>query len=136
MQTPARIEFEGVPASPDTRQAIDRRLADLESRYGRITACRIVIRGPGEHHQTGGQYEVSIRIALPDGREVNARRTPNADERYADLAFAIDNAFDRARRQLQDSARIMRGDVKRRGRGRDVQVTDATPSGRGPGLRR
>ena len=118
MQTPARIEFEGITPSPETRQAIDRHLADLERHYGRITACRIVIRGPGEHHQSGGQYEASIRLALLDGREVNVRRTPNADGRYADLTFAIDNAFDRARRQLQDSARIMRGDVKYRAQGR------------------
>ena len=116
MQTPIQIEFEGLPGSPDIRPAVDRHIVDLEKRYGRVTACRIVVRSPGAHHQAGGQYQVSIRIALPDGREVNVGRTPDADERYADLTFAVDDAFKRARRQLQDRARIMRGDVKRRTR--------------------
>ena len=110
MQTPAQIEFENVARSPELHAAIYQHLAELESRYGRITAGRIVLKGPGEHHLTGGQYQVSIRLALPDGRDVNIGRLPRQDERYADLTFAINNAFKRARRQLQ----VMRGDMKKR----------------------
>lgn len=117
MQTPGQIEFEDVEATPELKAAIDRHLAELESRFGRLTAGRVVVRGPGERHQSGGQYQVSIRLALPDGREVNIGRTPRQDERYADLTFAVDNAFKRARRQLQDQARLMRGDVKHRAQG-------------------
>jgi cold shock CspA family protein len=112
MQTSARIEFEGFEASNELQAAIEKHLAELESRYGRVTSGRVVVKGPGEHHRTGGQYHVNIRLALPDGREVNVGRTPSQDERYADLTFAIDDGFNRARRQLQDQARVMRGDVK------------------------
>ncbi len=112
MQTPAQIEFEGLNATPELQAAIDQHMAELEKRFGRATAARVIIRGPGEHHRTGGQYQVSIRLALPDGREVNVGRTPKEDERYADLTFAVDNAFKRARRQLQDQAKQMRGEVK------------------------
>jgi len=110
MQTPAQIEYEGVQASVDLQTAIDQHVAELESRFGRV--ARILIKGPGDRHQTGGQYQVSIRLALPDGREVHVGRTPKVDERYGDLTFAVDNAFKRARRQLQDQARLMRGDIK------------------------
>jgi cold shock CspA family protein len=112
MQTPTQVEFEGVEASSKLQADIDRHIAELESRFGRVTAGRVVVRGPGDRHQTGGQYQVSIRLALPDGREVNIGRTPKQDERYADLTFAIDNAFRRARRRLQDQARLMRGQTK------------------------
>src|SRR6516165_236337 len=112
METPVRIEFENVTASPDLRAAIDQHVAELEKHFGRLTAGRVVVKGPGDRHQTGGQYQVSIRLALPDGREVNIGRTPKQDERYADLTFAIDNAFRRARRRLQDQARLMRGQTK------------------------
>jgi len=112
MQTPAQIEFENIQSS--LRTAIDQHVRELENRFGRVTAGRIVVRGPGERHQTGGQYQVSIRLTLPGGREVNVGRTPKADERYADLTFAVDDAFKRARRQLKDQARIMRGEVKHR----------------------
>jgi len=112
MQTPAQIEFDGVEASPELQAAIDQHIAELESHFGRVTAGRVVVRGPGHRHQTGGQYHVSVRLALPDGREVNIGRTPRRDERYSDLTFAVDNAFKRARRQLQDQARVMRGQTK------------------------
>lgn len=112
MQTPAQVEFEGVLATPELQASIDQHIAELESRFGRLTAGRVVVRGPGDRHRTGGQYEVSIRLALPDGREVNIGRTPRQDERYADLAFAVDNAFKRARRRLQDQYRLMQGQTK------------------------
>lgn len=112
MQTPAQIEFEGVRVSPELRTSVDQHIAELERRFGRVTAVRIILKGPGDRHDTGGQYQVSVQFALPDGREVHVGRTPKQDERYADLTFAIDNAFKRARRRLQDQARLMRGDVK------------------------
>jgi len=77
-----------------------------------VTACRVVLKGPGGHHQTGGLYEVNIRLALPDGRDVNVVRTPKADERHDDLPFAINDAFKRARRRLQDEVRRLQGQVK------------------------
>jgi cold shock CspA family protein len=64
------------------------------------------------HHRTGGLYEVNIRLALPNGREVDIGRTPRADERQADLSFAINDAFKHARRRLQDHVRRLQGQVK------------------------
>lgn len=112
MQTPAQIELEGVQETPELQASIDQHFAELENRFGRLTAGRVVVKGPGDHHRTGGQFQVSIRLALPDGREVNVGRTPKQDDRYTDLTFAVDNAFKRARRQLQDRARLMRGQTK------------------------
>jgi cold shock CspA family protein/ribosome-associated translation inhibitor RaiA len=112
MQTPIQIDFQGVDAGPRTREAIARHVDQLEQRCGRVTACRVVLKGPGDRHRTGGQYEVNIRLALPDGREVDISRTPKADERHSDLSFAINDAFKRARRRLQDEVRRMRGHVK------------------------
>lgn len=112
MQTPVELEFQEMAASPAVQQSIADHVDKLEKRYGRITACRIVVKGPGDRHQTGGLYDINIRLALPDGREVNIGRTPKADERHSDLAFAINDAFKRARRRLQDKARRMEGKVK------------------------
>jgi cold shock CspA family protein len=112
MQTPYEIDFQGMAGTPSVEDSIARHVAELEQRYGRATACRVVVKGPGGHHHTGGLYEVHVRLALPDGREVNVERTPPADDRYADLTFAIDNAFKRARRQLQDRVRRLDGAVK------------------------
>ena len=112
MQTPVQIDFQGMQASAQARGSIDEHVAELEQRYGRVTACRVVVKGPGGHHRTGGLYEVHIRLALPDGREVNVARTPPVDERHADLSFAINDAFKHARRRLQDHVRRLQGQVK------------------------
>jgi cold shock CspA family protein len=112
MQTPPEIEFQGMARTPQIEDAIEKHVAELEQRWGRITACRLVLKGPGQHHRTSGLYEVHIRLALPDGREVNVERTPPADERHANLTFALDDAFKHARRQLQDQVRRAQGQVK------------------------
>ena len=112
METPVEIDFQGMDAKPDTREAITKHVAMLENRFGRLTAGRVVLKAPGGHHRTGGLYEINIRLALPDGHEVNIGRTPQNDERYADLNFALNDAFKRARRQLQDQVRKLQGAVK------------------------
>ena len=120
MQTPPKIEFQGMAGTPELEEAIAAHVAQLEQRWDRITACRVVLKGPGQHHQAGGLYEVHIHLSLPDGREVNVRRTAAADDRRTDLGFALNNAFKRARRQLQD---------QRRRAERQVKHHDGKPSG-------
>lgn len=112
MQTPPEIVFEGVQVSPQIKVAIDAHLAELERRWGRITACRVAVKGPGQRHRQGGLFDVHIRLALPGGREVNVTRTPLADERHSDFTFAVNDAFKHARRQLQDEVRQLQGHTK------------------------
>src|SRR5664280_1557863 len=112
MQTPVEIDFQGMDARPEIHTAIAKQVGDVEQSFGRVTAGRVVLKGPGGHHRKGGLYEINIRLALPDGREVNVDRTAQTDERHSDLTFAIDDAFKRARRQLQDQVRELQGQVK------------------------
>ena len=113
MQSPVQIDFQGMEPLDRLQAEIARYVGELESRYGRITACHVSLKAPSEHHRTGAPYEVKIRLTLPDGRDVHIDRTRHADERHADANFALHDAFKRARRRLQDQARRMRGDVKR-----------------------
>jgi cold shock CspA family protein len=112
METPVQIDFQGMDANPAVRAAIAKHVNLLEERFGRVTAGRVVLKGPGQRHQTGGLYEINVRLALPNGREVNVGHTPQNDERYADLDFALNDVFKRARRQLQDQVRKLQGQVK------------------------
>lgn len=112
MQVPVQIDFQGLDASEAVRAHIRDRIDDLERRFGRITAAHVALKGPGNHHRKGGNYLVRIHLALPEGRQVDVDRTPDADERHGELLFAIDDAFNRARRRLQDKVRRMQGAVK------------------------
>lgn len=98
--------------TPQIKDALEKHVAELEQRWGRVTACRVILKGPSQHHRTAGLYEVHIRLALPDGRQVNVARTPPADERHSDVTFAINDAFKHARRQLQDQVLRAQGQVK------------------------
>jgi len=111
METPVQIDFQGMKPVERLRQSITTHVANLEERCGRITACRVVLKAPGGHHHRG-LYEVNVRIALPNGREVNVTRTAQQDDRYTDVDFAINDTFKRARRRLQDHVRRMQGQVK------------------------
>ena len=112
MQSPVRIEFQGMDHSDAVHAKIMHFVEELEGRFGRVTAGHVVVKAPGEHHRTGGLYEINIRLALPDHKEVNIGRTPRADERHGDIDFALHDAFKRARRQLQDQAHRLQGRVK------------------------
>jgi len=112
METPLQLDFQGMDATDSVRASVLKHVHVLEERFGRITACRVVVKAPGDHHRKGGLYEINIRLSLPQGREVDIGRTAVDDERHADLNFALNDAFKRTRRRLQDHARRMQGRVK------------------------
>lgn len=112
MDSPIQIEFLGFEPQERERQIVIERIGKFEELFGRIVAGRISVKAPTGHHRTGGQYEATIRLKLPGGREVDVSRTPQADERHSDFAFAVNDAFKRAKRQLQQHAQRLQGDVK------------------------
>jgi len=112
MQSRVKIDFQGMEPSEALRAAIVARVAALEDRFARITACRVVLKAPSGRHLNGGLYEINIRLTLPGGKEIDIGRTPRLDERHADVQFALNDAFKRARRRLQDQVRRLQGHVK------------------------
>ena len=107
METLPEIQFQGMQGTPEIEQTISAHIAELDERFSRITACRVVVKAPSQHHREGGLYEVHIRLLLPEGHEVNVERTPR-DERHSELAFAIRDAFKHARQQLNEQVRRSR----------------------------
>jgi hypothetical protein len=51
-----------------TQVRVEKHVARLEQRYGRVMACRVVLKAPGGHHRTGGLYEVNIYRERPRGQ--------------------------------------------------------------------
>ena len=128
MEVPVQIDFQGCEDIAGLRDKVRDRVNELDERFGRVTAARVVVRAPSGHHKTGGLYEVGVHLTLPDGRMVHAERVPTADERFGDPAFAVGDAFRRARRQLQDEMRRMERQVKHhepQPTGRVVRIDDS-----------
>lgn len=129
MDTPLQIDFQGMEPDAKLKADIAARIDELETRFGHIIAARAVLKGPSGHHRTGGPYELNIQLSLPGGHEVNISRTPHLDERHGNVTFAINDAFKRARRRLQDFARKIRGDVKHHEPTPMATVRNIDPSG-------
>jgi cold shock CspA family protein/ribosome-associated translation inhibitor RaiA len=106
METPLQIDFQGLEPSPALDHTIREKVAQIDKRFGRITSCRVVVKSPGQHHRQG-LYEIHVFMALPGGREVAVGKLPHADERYADVRFALKDTFKRARRQLEEKVERM-----------------------------
>jgi ribosome-associated translation inhibitor RaiA len=112
MTTPLRITFQNTPSSDAIRSLIETQVEHLQQFFGRMTACHVVFKLPDGNHRTGGLYEVTVHLKMPGGMTVDIDRTPGLDERFADPHFAVSDAFRRARRRLQDRAKVMRHEVK------------------------
>lgn len=109
MKTPLKIGFQGGDASEALSTLIADHVGSLEKLHGRLTACHVTVQVPD---RPKGLFAVHIHIALPGGGDVNIDHTPAADERFHDPRFAVNDAFRRAKRQVQDFARRRRGDTK------------------------
>jgi ribosome-associated translation inhibitor RaiA len=108
MQTPLQIAFHGLDRSEATREMIEEKVAWLEEVSDRITGCRVVIEVPHRHHRNGNQYLVRIDLTLPGG-EIVVNREPAQRTEYSDLTQAIRDAFDTARRLLEERVHRRRG---------------------------
>jgi ribosomal subunit interface protein len=106
VEIPVTISLHGISPSDAIRQSIQEHANRLERFAAHITSCRVVLEIDGRHARGGRQLRVKIALAVP-GRELVVSR-----EHHEDLQVALREAFADARRQLQDHARIQRGDVK------------------------
>ena len=107
MITPLQITFHNIPPS-ETVEAKIRSLADkLDRFHNRITSCRVVVDVPHQHKNHGQLYEVRIYMTVPTG-EIIVKRNPPQRQSHEDIYVAIRDAFDAAKRKLQDHTTMLR----------------------------
>ena len=104
MEIPLQVSLHGVAASQGLYELIRAKANKLERYYPRIASCRVVLEFAARHKQNGKQYSARIDLKVP-GKELAV--THEHDE---DVRIALRDAFDAARRQLEDYARVQRGD--------------------------
>jgi cold shock CspA family protein/ribosome-associated translation inhibitor RaiA len=96
----------GMAHSDALEADIRARVAKLEQFHSRITRCRVAVEESHRHHRQGREFTLKLDLRVP-GREIVVTR--DHDE---DIQVALREAFDMARRQLEEAAREMRGEVK------------------------
>jgi ribosome-associated translation inhibitor RaiA len=109
-----QITFHGLTHSPRLETEILERAVWLETFYQGIMSCRVVIEVPHRHQRQGRRFHVTIELIVPNGEAIVIRHESTQHGALNDAATseAIHEAFDAARRRLQDFARRQRGAVK------------------------
>lgn len=112
MTIPVQITFRHMESSP----AVETRVRELTDHLGvfsdRIQTCRVVIDSPHRHHHQGKVFAVKVQLVLPGEDVVVDMERPQRDG-HEDVYVVLRDAFDAAKRQLQQRMASLRGDEKR-----------------------
>lgn len=106
MQSSLQITMRDIPHSDALEGHIRQKVAKLETLYPHIVGCRVVVEIPHKHKHQGRQFNVRLDITVPGGELVVNR------EADGDIYVALRDAFDAAKRQIEDYGHCQRGDTK------------------------
>lgn len=99
MEHPVQITFRDVDPSEELKSEIERKAEKLESFYGKIESCRVVVETI-KHKPSGDLFRVGVRLRVP-GEEIVVSRDP-AQPKQMDPKLALNEAFREVTRRLQD----------------------------------
>lgn len=106
MQIPLQITVRDMPTSVALEDHIREKATKLEQFYPPLMGCRVVVELPHKHKHQGKLFNVRIDLTVP-GSEIVINR-----DQSEDIYVALRDAFDAAKRKLEDYGRRQRGDVK------------------------
>ena len=127
---PTQVTFHGLTHRDDIESDIRERVSWLEQFYSGIVRCRVLVEVPHRHHRVGRHFHVGIELTVAGGPPIVISHDPSLHHRTKDIPegsltkeleidgerryarAAIHEAFDAARRKLEDFAREQRGAVK------------------------
>jgi ribosome-associated translation inhibitor RaiA len=129
MTTLAQTTFRNMPPSEAVAARIQKETDALDKYFGRITSCHVTVKAPTRHNYHGEPFHIRIELHVP-GKELVVAHTPTArgaveqeadgrrrkqheiEAPHQDAYVAIRDGFRAMRRQLQEYARCLRGEVK------------------------
>ena len=127
---PTQVTFRGLAHDDALEENIRERVSWLEQFYAGLVSCRVLVEVPHRHRHDGRHFHVRVEVTVPGGPPLVVTQEPSLHGRAKDVEHethskkdeiesvrrharvAIREAFDAARRRLEDFAREQRGDVK------------------------
>ena len=106
MQLPLQVTIQNIGQSEALETRIRAKAEKLNEFFHHISSCRVVVELQDKHRHQGKQFTVRITLKVP-GNEIVVDRAHSED-----VYVALREAFDAAKRQLEEYARKLRGDVK------------------------
>lgn len=129
MPFPVQITFRHMNSSKAVESRIYGECAALERYFPRIVRGHVVVEAPHHHQEQGRDFHIAIHLSVPRS-EIMVKHEPSlhstmvregTEEQkkqfethpdHKDIYVSVRDAFAAARRQLEDYARLLRGDVK------------------------
>lgn len=127
---PTQVTFRGLAHDDMLEDDVRERVSWLEQFYAGIVGCRVLVEVPHRHRHDGRHFHVRIDVTVPGGPPIVVSHEPSMHGRLKDIedeahhkeneiqsvhryaSVAVHEAFDAARRRLEDFAREQRGTVK------------------------
>lgn len=107
MHIPMQITIRDIEHSEALESRIRDKAKKLDEFFDHIMSCRVVVEVPHKHQHQGKQFNVRIDLGVAGGEIVVNR------DHAEDVYVALRDAFDAAKRQLEDYVRKIRGNVKK-----------------------
>jgi cold shock CspA family protein/ribosome-associated translation inhibitor RaiA len=127
---PIQVTFRGLDVSDALEADIRERVGWLEQFYAGIVRCHVLVERPHRHRHDGRHFHIRIELTVPGVEPIIVSHEPSLHARLKDVGgeahrkateiesvhrfarVAVREAFDVARRRLEDIAREQRGTVK------------------------
>ncbi len=107
MQIELQITVRDMEHSDALDEHIRGKVGKLERIYPKLMGCRVVAELHDRHKSQGRHFAVRVGVTAP-GREIVVNH-----QHAEDVYVALREAFDAVKRQLEEFARMQRGDAKR-----------------------
>lgn len=111
MQVPLHVTFQNMQVSDTVEARIRERVDALDRIFPEIVSCRVAVESDARQHRRGRLYHVRIVLAVP-GSDIVVNRDPVQRRVHENVYVAVRDAFDAARRQLEDYMRRLRAETK------------------------
>ncbi|HEX4984641.1 MAG TPA: HPF/RaiA family ribosome-associated protein [Burkholderiales bacterium] len=108
MQTPVQIVLHEFAHSPALEALIREKAGKLSGVFPRLSRCHIAVEQPHRHDSQGRLFNVRLTLHVP-GNEIVVNR-----HLQEDAQVAVREAFEAARRELEEHAGKVRRDMKQR----------------------
>jgi len=103
MSVTPRISFQNVEHSEFIEKEIQQKVRQLTRHNSEVMDCHVVVDSPHKSKNKGKIYEIHIKLSVP-GNDISVSRDSGLNHSHEDIHVAIRDAFDAAKRILQDRA--------------------------------
>ena len=111
MEMTLELAFNHVEPSDEIKALVREKVDHLTRFFDGIISCHVHIRAPNQSQQTGGLYDVTVKVRIP-GKDLVVHHHQNDQPEREQLKVAVRDAFDAMQRQLKNASHKLQGDVK------------------------